>query len=775
MALVGFALLAPLSLVGQQPCTLVLSGTVRDDHDGSALAYADVWIVELERGAAADAEGRYRLEGLCAGTYTVRVAHVGCDPVDQRVALRSDLRLDLKLEHHGEELRALQVERMRPDEQVGQAHTEVGARDMERSSGQDLASMTAHVPGVAVLRSGPTIGKPVVHGLSGNRVLVLNQGVRQEDQQWGSEHAPGLDPLSSERITVIKGAAGVQYGADAIGGVLIAEPPVLPRTAGIGGDVRALGGTNGRGGGMAGSLHGGLKGLDGFGWRVQGSGRLFGDQQAPAYVLSNTGLREGGLSASVGWRTHRNSLLLYSSWFRREVGILRAAHVGNLTDLHNAIASGRPWYVAPFTYTIDAPRQTMDHRLFKAEAGRYLNEHDQLVLTYAYQHNERQEFDIRRAGRSARPALDLVLSTHTAEVVHKHHLGRHLHGRIGLSGLYQGNVNIPGTGVRPLIPNYRKQSAGVFLLEHFPLNDRTELEAGARLEGALIEVFTYNASDEFIAPEHRFTNHAFSMGLVHLFGDSLRLRANLSSAFRPPHVSELYSEGLHHGAAAIETGDATLGSERAWKAVLDLSGTLLGGRLAADLTLHAALVDDYIGLLPTGERLTIRGAFPEFTYAATDARLHGADLSLRLAIARSWAVRSEWSVVRGRDVGNASWLFQLPGDRTVNTWLFAPPDAQRWYGLEAGLASTVVLRRTRVPDGDLMPAPATYHLLGLSASMACPVGKGELRFGLRGENLLNAAYRDYLDRFRYYADARGTDVTLWVRYAFERSTDERNH
>ncbi len=775
-AVLGLVLhVVPLPLLAQEECTLVLSGTVRDDHDGSTLAYADVWLVELERGAAADAAGRYRLDGLCAGTYTVRVAHVGCEPVEQRVVLRADMRLDLKLEHHGEELRELEIKRMRPDEQVGHAHAEVDPGAMERAAGQDLAGMAGALPGVAVLRSGPTIGKPVIHGLSGNRILILNQGVRQEDQQWGSEHAPGLDPLSGDRITVIKGAAGVQYGADAIGGVLITEPAVLPRGPGIGGDVRLLGGLNGRGGGAAGSLQGGVKGLDGFGWRVQGSGRVFGDQQAPGYVLSNTGLREGAFSASVGWRTHRNSVLVYYSWFHRELGIMRAAHSGNLTDLRNAIASGRPWYVAPFTHAIDAPRQTMWHHLLKAEVGRYLNEHDQLLLTYGHQRNERQEFDIRRGGRSARPALDLQLATHTADVVYKHHIGQHVHGRFGVSGSHQGNVNIPGTGVRPLIPNYRKRSGGVFVLEHFPLNDRTELEAGARLEGTLIEVFTYDAANTFITPEHRFTNHAFSIGLDHQLGDSLRLRANASSAFRPPHVSELYSEGLHHGAAAIETGDPTLGSERAWKAVVDLSGTFLKGRLVMDLTLHGALVDGYIGLLPTGERLTIRGAFPEFTYTATDARLYGTDLSVRFAITPRWALRSEWSLVRGHDVRNGGWLFQLPGDRTVNTLLFTPADAAGWRGMELGLTSTVVLRQTRVPVGDLMPTPATYHLVGFSASVARTTGNGELRFGVRGENVFNAAYRDYLDRFRYYADARGADVTLWVRYAFGRTTDARTH
>ena len=180
----------------------------------------------------------------------------------------------------------------------------------------------------------------MIHGLSGNRILTLNQGIRQEDQQWGTEHAPNLDPFSSDRITVVKGAASVQYGSDAMGGVILTEPVDLPRTAGINGEVRGVGILNGRGGGGNAMLQGGLKGLRGFGWRVQGSGKMLGDSESPEYVLSNTGMREQGASATIGYRDLRYRSTLYVSWFQRELGILRASHIGNLTDLDNAISNG---------------------------------------------------------------------------------------------------------------------------------------------------------------------------------------------------------------------------------------------------------------------------------------------------------------------------------------------------------------------------------------------------------------------------------------------------
>lgn len=757
-----------LRLSAQEPaCDHVLRGRVIDEHDGSGLGFAYVMIAGTAHSTAADVHGNFRFDGLCAGRHVLRFSHVGCITRERELTVPMEGELVLQLEHHVLELDKVVVAADRPDEHVGQAHAELSRAEMEKRAGGGLAEMIEQVPGVTVLRTGPTIGKPVIHGLSGNRVLTLNQGIRQEDQQWGSEHAPNLDPLSSDAISVVKGAASVQYGADAIGGVVITEPVQLPVRAGLRGELRTLGHTNGRGGGASGLLEGGVKGLDGFGWRVQGSGRQLGDQQAPDYVLSNTGIRDAGASVSTGWRNPRQGVQLYYSWFARELGILRAAHIGNLTDLTQAISSGRPWYTAPFTHAIDAPRQQVRHQLGKAEARRFLSERDQLVFTYAFQFDERQEYDIRRAGRSARPALDLRLRTHTGDIVLKHYLNDRIHGKAGVAGVYQENVNVPGTGVRPLIPNYRKSNAGLFLIEHIDLREHLELEAGARIEATRLEVFTHNAEGAFITPEHEFLNHALSAGLNWSPRDSLRLRTNISTAFRPPHVSELYSAGLHHGSAAIEVGDATLGTERSVKATADLEAYTLHGDLRIDLTLHASRIADFILLRPDGYLLTIRGAFPRFQYMATDVWMHGLDASAHWTFAPRWSVRSRMSLVRGRDLTADTWLFQVPADRIANSLIYRADRAGGWRGLECALTSSYVWQQGRVPVGlDFMDAPAAYHLLGLSASITRPLGNGELRIGVEGHNLLNTAYRDYLDRFRYYADAAGTDVGIWLRYAF---------
>lgn len=751
----------------QGGCTLVLQGRVLDEHDRTPLAFADVVVPELHRSVQADEQGRFTMAGLCPGTYTLKVAHLDCTPVERTVQVDKDRSVELFLEHHAAELHEIEVARKRPDEHVGQAHAEIDKEAMEAAAGRSLTEMLTRVPGVTSLSSGPTIAKPMIHGLYGNRILTLNQGIRQEDQQWGNEHAPSLDPFSSDRITVVKGAASVQYGADAIGGVVITEPVELPRGPGLSGEVRGVGILNGRGGGTNAMVQGGVKGLAGFGWRVQGSGRYLGDSFAPHYILSNTGLREAGASASAGWHGRRMSAQVYYSWFGRKMGILKASHIGNLTDLRNAIASGRPWYVAPFTDSIGPPSQTVRHDLVRAEAAYRVSDLDQLVFTYGYQANSRQEYDLRRGGRSGIPALDLFLRTHTGDLVLKHFIGTKVHGRIGVSGSHQENYNIPGTGVRPLIPDYTEESGGVFVLEHLPVGKRLELEAGARYEATDLRVRRFDDANVYRTPEHRFTNHALTAGAAWTVRDSLQLRASIASAYRPPNVSELYSEGLHHGTATIELGDPTLGSERSLKGTLDLEGQWAGGRLYGALTVHGDRIDHYIYLRPDGYALTIRGAFPVFRYVATDAWLHGADLTLEYRLNGTWSLRDRSSIVRGRDRVRDEWLFLMPADRTENALVYRRPALGAWKQLEVTLASTYILEQTRIPVGlDFAPPPGAYHLVGLGVSLVRPLKHGELRIGLQGNNLFNTAYRDYLDRFRYYADARGTDLDLRVAYRF---------
>jgi len=472
--------------------------------------------------------------------------------------------------------------------------------------------------------------------------------------------------------------------------------------------------------------------------------------------------RSGAGTLELGWKHKLNELKVDYRYLWRESGVLRAAHIGNITDLEASLASGQPSVTGPFSYQIVAPRQVVQHQAASVRYAIRLNEQDQLALSYGVQVNERQEFDIRRGGRSSRPSLDLDLSTHTAKAEHKHYWGERVHGKIGINGMFQRNVNVPGTGVRPLIPFYELYSGGVFWIEHIDVG-KVELEFGARADQRLLQVIRFDENDELQRPELDFTNWAANTGAAwNLNRSTTTVRLNVATAFRPPNVSELFSEGLHHGSGAIEEGDPTLETERSFKTILSLDHTSKNERWSFGVTGYYDRIADYILLAPTGTRLTIQGAFPVFNYRAVDASLAGADLSVDLALDENVKLTNRTSVVYGRDLTNSIPLYRIPPARTVNGIEYTRK-VHSGGTLNFSLSYTSVARQTRFPEGlDFADPPNGYNLL----NVACQWQKGAYRVSFAVDNVLNERYRDLLDQFRYYADALGTTLNLRFQTKF---------
>src|ERR1700759_1533250 len=173
----------------------------------------------------------------------------------------------------------------------------IGGRQLEGARGLSWGESLKNIAGVNSLQTGPSISKPVIHGVYSNRILILNNGVRQEGQNWGNDHAPEIDPFIATKLSVIKGPASIRYGSDAIGGVVLVDPKDLRTAPGVGGEVNLVGMTNGRVGAASGMMEGGS--ASGLSWRLQGTLKKAGNAQAPTYYLGNTGYNEDDYSATL--------------------------------------------------------------------------------------------------------------------------------------------------------------------------------------------------------------------------------------------------------------------------------------------------------------------------------------------------------------------------------------------------------------------------------------------------------------------------------------------
>ncbi|MEL6925831.1 MAG: TonB-dependent receptor plug domain-containing protein, partial [Bacteroidota bacterium] len=340
---------------------------------------------------------------------------------------------------------------------------------------ESFGEIASQFTGVSSLNTGQNISKPIIHGLHSNRVLVVNNGIRHEFQNWGVDHAPEIDASNANEIEVVKGAGTVRFGPDALGGVILVNPTKLEINSPLKGNINLLGKSNGRSGEVSAGLEKGFKWVS---LGASGSVLKQGDLQAPNYNLSNTGKEEQSYTGR--FRIHpRSEIDIEGSYthFEQNLGILLGSTFGNLDDLERALEVDTPFYTQPFSYEIDQPRQQVSHDLFKLN-GRYIGKKQSFGFQYGYQINKRKEFGLRRGDA---PTIDLELRTHSLDLNWFHPAIGPLSGKLGIQGLIQKNDNLPGTNTVPFIPNYDQQRVGAYLIESYEWG-KNLLELGIRYD-----------------------------------------------------------------------------------------------------------------------------------------------------------------------------------------------------------------------------------------------------------------------------------------------------
>ena len=751
-----------------QGCTTELRGYVYDADTDKPLELATVFVEEVAGGAVTDSLGFFRMPGLCPSDYHLRVDHLGCEPVRAFLHLHADTSVVFRLEHSIHALKRVTVSGER-DQPTTQAVSTLEESRILTLADASLGELADHIVGVSTLRNGGNIAKPVVHGLYGNRLTILNNGIVQSGQQWGNDHAPEIDPLVAGTIRVVKGVAGLAYPGNQLGATVLVEPRDIEREPHLHGRLGYLFNTNGRGHTVYGRLQ--HYRTDGWAKRLYLGYKKFGDLRAPNYFLNNTGTTQtsAALQLERQWG-ERTFLDLYASGFFTQLGVLRGSHIGNLTDLNAAFDRAVPFFTEDrFSYAIEAPRQRVQHYLGKAQLRHYLHDDRWVSLTLAMQYNDRAEFDVRRGGRSATPALRLYQYTSFAEAkLHDETTGGwHLDAGAQLEVI--DNENDPETGILPLIPDYRSYGAGVFALAS-KRSDRHFVETGLRYNALRLRGYDIvrgeqgQLSVEHFA--HLFHNFAASAGWTYTLSDGYSLAVNAGYADRNPAVNELYSMGLHQGVSSIEEGDANLRSERAVKATVGLSANP-GERLSLELLGYWQRIADYIYLAPQPEpRLTIRGAFPVFIYEQTNARLLGLDLTGRYNPGPGLELRGSYAYLHGRDRTNALPLLFLPSNTLTGQLKVALPDARFATGTQLQVGGRYTFERTLTEGQDFVAPPPAYFLLDARLQTDTPLAAGTLRWTLRADNLLNTRYRDYLNRQRYFADGLGISIVFGANWQF---------
>ena len=674
-----------------------------------------------------------------------------------------------------------------PDVEDTRARTTLSEDDLERSAGDDLAQTISQVAGVRVAGTGADTSKPIIRGQHERRLLILNNGVRHENQKWGADHGTEIDPFSAGSISVIRGAAGARYGPDAIGGVVLIEPPPMRTEPGVVGKILTAYNTNGR------RPYGALRvdsGSDtGLATRIEGNAAMSQPLSTPDYILGNTASKVWNLGSTLAYAWSGGEVR--ASWHHHDFkgGIFYGKSHGTPDELLAAFEADRPAtaHLWTSTYTIERPYQDVTHDLGVLRAD-FSGDWGELEAIYAFQMNHRQEFEQVRSNITG-SQYEFTLRTHSMDVVYEHpgaslSTGL-LEGGLGVQGVFQENVY---TGLS-LIPNFRSFSGGLFAYERLSLG-RLDIEAGARADalsraaymrepdheahtrrGTLAEDSCSDNGEKFRCAAD-YTAASFSIGtLAHLVPEHVDLKLDLSTATRFPNVDELYMLGAAPTYPVFAKGYPDLDTETVW------NGSLTAGvrieALEAEVSGYGQLVEDYIYFAPeldtSGQPrfdVTIRGTYPSFTYQPIDAVFYGLDGAISVGPTAPVGLDATGGLVRASKRGSGDGLVGTPADHMTLSVVGRPPSLGFAHHIALRLSSELVATQSQVNDAeDFAPTPEGYALV--HAGVEAELGERQpVRVAVEAHNLLDTAYRDYSSLLRYYADQPGRDIRLRVGMDF---------
>ncbi len=750
-----------------QKCNFLLEGKLVDSQSFEPIPFAAILIIGSGQGIMTEPDGTFHFHDRCRGKQTIILSHIAYNSDTLEFIINADTNVTIKLDPKAEWLKGVDVVEDYHAHDQRYIGGSIEQKSVSIQSNKNLGDMLESIEGVDVLKTGTGASKPIIHGMYGNRVTTVNRGITQSGQQWGNDHGPEIDAFGAQKISVIKGAGVLAYDGNSLGNIIIIKSADIATDSNLHGEINSIFQSNGLGLTLNASLE---KTSKWAAWRLTSSLKKIGDNYAPDYYLTNTGKTELNFSGQLN-KTIKKKWFneLYFSVFNTNIGILRGSHIGNISDLDEAIGREEPFFTEDqFSYQINPPRQNVQHYLAKYEAKYFTKPYSFFSFKYAWQVDNRLEYDVRRGDRSDIPALSLNLITNSIDASYVHHF----HTGFTLTNGYQynslDNTNDPETGVFPLIPDYYSWSNSLYsILEKD--KDRWGFDIGIRYNYRIFNVATISRTvpREIVRYNNDYSNFAFSGSLKYVWSPGWTAKFNANMAQRSPDINELYSNGLHQGVAAIEEGNPDLESETSVKALFSIDGDRIKN-LHFQFVAYIQKVDNYILLESNNEyRLTIRGAYPVYVYNQTNALIYGNDFSIDYLISDKFDIEFKYAIVRGQDLIENDYLINMPPDRLKLNFNYHFRENNKWGNAQIGIKSEYTFKQIRVnPEQDYMSPPDSYFLLGFSGDITRFYNKSNLGFNLRIDNILNTSYRDYLNRWRYFADDIGINIQVGLRWTF---------
>jgi iron complex outermembrane receptor protein len=740
-----------------------LSGKITAVQTNSSLQGASVYIPDLKTGTTADESGNYALRNLPAGRYLVEVSFVGFSSIVETIDLSAVTKKDFVLTPSLIENETITITGVSTGTSTKRNPVPINIirkENLFNNVATNLIDNLSKTPGVAQVSTGPAVSKPFIRGLGYNRVIVVNDGIRQEGQQWGDEHGIEIDELNASRVEVLKGPASLMYGSDALAGVInIISFQTTPEGV-VRGNIMGGYQTNNR----QRSLHGDISGnINGFVWGASGSYKAAADykNKYDGYVF-NSRFNEKNFGGYVGLNKHWGYSHLYVTNFNQELGLVegdRDDPTGKFLKLVNnngveteEIATDKDFKSTdPFI-----PKQVIEH--FKvATDNSFRVGADRLTLVLGFQRNQRKEF-----GNVVDPAeKTLFFDLNTVNYNLQYHFSERGTWKIsiGVNGMQQTNKN---KGAEVLIPEYALFDIGSFLFTQ-KRYEKLTLSGGIRFDNRSLNSkrFVENSVVKFTSFTKNFSNISGSAGLAYEVSKAVTFKFNLARGFRAPAIAELASNGAHEGTNRFEYGEQQLKSETSFQ--VDAGMEINSEHVSFNANVFYNAVSDFIyyrklGANGGGDSIINIGTeqYFAFRFAQNNAHLYGAEFNFDIhPHPLDWLhINNTFSWVRGtlnKVQDGSTDLPLIPAGRLINEIKVDFPNGKTVSkGFIMVQLDNTFAQHHPFTGFNTETATPGYSLLNAAIGSSI-MSKDKILFNLffGANNIADVAYQNHLSRLKY--------------------------
>ena len=701
-----------------------IKGQVIDKTANTAIPYATIYLPELETGTTTNNNGEFSLN-LSKGTFKIVVSYVGYQTQSLTISIPREDELIIALSESVMEMEEviistpfhkLQSENVMKVEQKR-------IQELKASGAVNLAEGITSIAGVESVSTGNSIGKPVIRGLSSNRVLVYTQGIRLENQQYGDEHGLGINDAGLESVEVIKGPASLLYGSDALGGVLYLNPERFANMNASSADASINYFSNTKGY----STNAGYKASsNGFKFLFRGSLTEHSDYDTKDYRVTNTRYREQDFKAGFGYQASN-----FKTEFRYN---LNNSKLGLPEEIGIQSTNKAPLL----------PYQNIDNHIFSSKSTLFF-EKSSLDVTLGYIYNNRKEFEEEHhhgeddhedegdheedEHEELEAALNMKLKTFSYDIKYNFPTLGRFETIVGVQGMNQTNSNY---GEEVLIPNATTNDFGILATSHIHF-DKVDVQLGARYDNRTIDI--NNLTDK------NFNSFNGALGVKMDIFNKVTARLNLASGFRAPNLAELASDGTHEGTNRYEIGNLDLKNEQNFQ--VDFALEYKNEHIEVFANAFYNTINDYIFLNPNGEFID---EDPVYIYEQENANLYGGEFGFHLhPHPIHWLhVESSFETVTGK-LDNDDYLPLIPANSLTNTIRveFDSKAIENSYAF-IKLRSTFAQNNVNSVETE----SDAYNLLSAGIGGSLNVFNKDLAITLSATNLLNTKYIHHLSRLK---------------------------